>query len=89
MLAEENKKFDYQDENGPFSIYPLYNGNVAFNPETRPNLYYPFYVNPNNNLQDDFLKQIYQLTMVGSKSIQQFQKKMESNNVMEMGKRKS
>lgn len=56
MLAEENKKFDYQDENGPFSIYPLYNGNVAFNPETRPNLYYPFYVNPNNNLQNDFFE---------------------------------
>ena len=56
MLAEENKKFDYQDDNGPFSIYPLYNGNVAFNPETRPNLYYPFYVNPNNNLQNDFFE---------------------------------
>ena len=56
MLAEENKKFDYQDVSGPFSIYPLYNGNVAFNPETRPNLYYPFYVNPNNNLQDDFFE---------------------------------
>lgn len=53
-LSEEEKKFDYKDEYGEFSIYPLYNGNVAFNPETRPNLYYPFYVNPDNNIQDDF-----------------------------------
>ena len=54
QLVEEGKTFDYEDENGGFIIYPLYNGNVAFNPTTRPNLYYPFYLNPKNNIQDDF-----------------------------------
>lgn len=54
QLAEENKQFDYKDELGEFIIYPLYNGNVAFNPQTRPNLFYPFYLNPNNMLDDNF-----------------------------------
>lgn len=54
QLTEEGKKFDYKDELGEFIIYPLYNGNVAFNPETRPNLFYPFYLNPNHMLDDNF-----------------------------------
>ncbi len=45
QLVEEDKKFDYKDDLGEFIIYPLYNGNVAFNPQTRPNLFYPFYLN--------------------------------------------
>ena len=49
QLPEENKEFRYEDQTGPFNIYPLYNGNVAFNPETRPNLFYPFYLNPNKS----------------------------------------
>lgn len=54
QLREESKEFKYKDENGGFNVYPLYNGNVAFNPKTRPNLYYQFYLNPNNNISDDF-----------------------------------
>lgn len=54
QLTEEDKKFDYKDELGEFIIYPLYNGNVAFNPQTRPNLFYPFYLNPNHMLDDNF-----------------------------------
>lgn len=54
QLTEENKKFNYKDELGEFIIYPLYNGNVAFNPQTRPNLFYPFYLNPNKKLDNDF-----------------------------------
>ncbi len=54
QLREENKIFKYMDDNGPFNLYPLYNGNVAFNPKTRPNLYYPFYLNPNNKFDKDF-----------------------------------
>ena len=51
QLEDEEKVFKYKDEDGEFNLYPLYNGNVAFNPETRPNLYYPFYLNPEK--QDD------------------------------------
>lgn len=54
QLIEKNKNFDYEDEKGGFIIYPLYNGNVAFNPTTRPNLYYPFYLNPYNKIEEDF-----------------------------------
>ncbi len=54
QLTEENKEFKYRDENGPFNLYPLYNGNVAFNPKTRPNLYYPFYLNPDSKIGNDF-----------------------------------
>lgn len=54
QLPEEDKTFKFQDETGPFNIYPLYNGNVAFNPKTRPNLYYPFYLNTSNKIANDF-----------------------------------
>lgn len=53
-LPEENKKFKYEDNTGPFNIYPLYHGNVAFNPKTRENLFYPFYLNPANKIAEDF-----------------------------------
>lgn len=53
-LREEDKVFKYKDEIGSFNIYPLYNGNVAFNPKTRPNLFYPFYLNTDNKIEDDF-----------------------------------
>lgn len=54
QLVDENKEFKFKDEKGGFNIYPLYNGNVAFNPTTRPNLHYPFFLNPNNKLDDVF-----------------------------------
>ena len=45
-IKDTEKKFSYEDKNGGFNIHPLYNSNVAFTPANRPNLYYPFYVNP-------------------------------------------
>lgn len=56
LLEEEEKKFTYTDSKGGFNIYPLYNGNVAFNPKTRPNLYYPFYLNPNKKDENGFFE---------------------------------
>ncbi|MBX9850763.1 MAG: site-specific DNA-methyltransferase [Cytophagaceae bacterium] len=56
QLSEKDKEFSYEDELGPFNLYPLYNGNVAFNPKTRPNLYYPFYLNPKNQNNDGFFE---------------------------------
>jgi adenine-specific DNA-methyltransferase len=44
MLDEYNRK----DEGGKFRALGLRNRNQSFNPETRPNLFYPLYVNPNN-----------------------------------------
>lgn len=54
QLIDEGKQFKYTDQKSPFNLYPLYNGNVAFNPRTRPNLYYPFYLNPNSKIEGDF-----------------------------------
>lgn len=56
QLRDEDKKFKYNDLLGGFNLYPLYNGNVAFNSTTRPNLFYPFYINPNNKFADGFFE---------------------------------
>lgn len=48
ILFNDNKEFKYSDELGGFDLYELRNRNIAFNIENRPNLYYPFWVNPNN-----------------------------------------
>ena len=47
VLRNPEKKFKYYDEQGGFDLYELRNRNVDFNIDNRPNLYYPFYVNPN------------------------------------------
>lgn len=54
MIPDVDKKFLYSDENGEFNIHPLYNSNEAFTPKNRPNLYYPFYVNPNKQDKNGF-----------------------------------
>lgn len=42
-MAEEYQR---SDEGGPFRLLGLRNRNQAFNPQTRPNLYFPLYVAP-------------------------------------------
>ncbi len=54
QLEEPDKEFKYRDDVGEFNLYPLYNGNVAFNPTTRPNLFYPFYLNPHSKNHNNF-----------------------------------
>jgi adenine-specific DNA-methyltransferase len=54
MLPDTTKQFKYEDEYGGFNIHPLYNSNVSFTKENRPNLYYPFYLNPNEKREDGF-----------------------------------
>jgi len=44
MIKEYNKK----DQYGKYRLTGLRNRNQAFNPQTRPNLYYPLYINPKN-----------------------------------------
>ena len=46
QIEEKNKKFDYEDEVGGFNLMELRNRNILFNAQNRPNLFYPFYVNP-------------------------------------------
>lgn len=50
-IAKEGRMADeYQrsDEGGPFRLLGLRNRNQAFNPQTRPNLYYPLFVSPSS-----------------------------------------
>ena len=55
-LQIANKKFKFKDKKSGFNIHPLYNSNVAFNNKNRPNLYYPFYVNPNKKDNELFFE---------------------------------
>ena len=48
QIEERDKKFDYEDELGGFNLMELRNRNIIFNAGNRPNLCYPFYVNPNS-----------------------------------------
>jgi adenine-specific DNA-methyltransferase len=54
MLPDENKTFRYSDEISGYNVHPLYNSNVAFNNKNRPNLFYPFYLNSNNLIDNEF-----------------------------------
>ncbi|MBQ9580796.1 MAG: site-specific DNA-methyltransferase, partial [Synergistaceae bacterium] len=47
-VADENHIFTMRDELGSFEIRELRNRNTVFNDKNRPNLCYPFYVNPND-----------------------------------------
>lgn len=46
LLEDTDKKFRFTDEKGGFNVHPLYNSNEAFHRNNRPNLYYPFYLYP-------------------------------------------
>ena len=56
QLPDIEKTFKYKDNSGGYNIHPLYNSNVAFTSENRPNLYYPFYVNSNAVIEKDFFE---------------------------------
>ena len=45
-IKEKDKKFQFTDSKGGFNLMELRNRNVKFNSNNRPNLFYPFYVNP-------------------------------------------
>jgi len=45
-IEDENHVFEMKDDIGPFELRELRNRNIKFNDMNRPNLCYPFYVNP-------------------------------------------
>jgi len=55
-VEDKDKKFQFEDNKGGFEIRELRNRNTAFNDKNRPNLCYPFYLDPNSKLDNDFLK---------------------------------
>ena len=46
LVEEKDKQFQYSDTEGGFNLMELRNRNIKFNDKNRPNLCYPFYVNP-------------------------------------------
>ena len=56
QIEDKDKEFKFIDENGGFNLMELRNRNIRFNKENRPNLYYPFYVNPNNTDENELLE---------------------------------
>ncbi len=54
LIPEITKTFKYQDDLGGFNVHPLYNSNVAFTNENRPNLYYPFYLYLDEPIDENF-----------------------------------
>lgn len=55
-LRQPDKVFPFNDDIGGFEMRELRNRNVAFNKENRPNLYYPFYINENRELDNGLLE---------------------------------
>ncbi len=47
LIEDSENDFKLFDNLGGFELRELRNRNVKFNKENRPNLYYPFYINPN------------------------------------------
>ncbi len=52
-LKNPNKEFPFKDAIGGYELRELRNRNIAFNKENRPNLYYPFYINPDSQLDNN------------------------------------
>jgi adenine-specific DNA-methyltransferase len=55
-LPDPEKNFPYTDNIGGFEARELRNRNVKFNDKNRPNLCYPFYVNPKKTDANGFLE---------------------------------
>lgn len=53
-IEDKNKALPYKDKFGEFDIRELRNRNIRFNIENRPNLFYPFYVNPSKKDENGF-----------------------------------
>lgn len=62
FLNDDEKEFKYQDDKSGFNIHPLYNSNTNFHHKNRPNLYYPFYLNPEKSEGSDFFEISLQAT---------------------------
>ncbi len=55
-VVDEEKEFPFSDGLGDYETRELRNRNTSFNDKNRPNLFYPFYVNPNKEIDNGFLE---------------------------------
>ncbi len=54
ITKEENYKFPFYDSFSGFEARELRNRNIRFNVDNRPNLFYPFYLDPNSLDENGF-----------------------------------
>ncbi len=81
LLEDKEKIFKYSDKIGGFNIHPLYNSNVAFTNENRPNLYYPFYLNKNKPIKG-FGENFFEISLIKEKGfIEIFPPKSVKDNI--------
>ncbi len=100
ILVEVESSLPLVDEEGRFKVRELRNRNTKFNNLNRPNLYYPFYVNPDkpdeNNLHQISLDKIegwvevFPLESRGIKTVWRWQSETVSQHINRnvMGKKK-
>jgi len=86
-LLDKNKKFPYFDNFGGYEMRELRNRNIAFTKENRPNLYYPFYINPDVKLDNE----LYEISLEKKENfIELYPKESQGyNTVWRWGKDKS
>lgn len=53
LIPRVDKRFAYEDDLGGFDLMELRNRNILFNDKNRPNLCYPFFINPENSDLND------------------------------------
>lgn len=66
LLEDKEKTFRFEDDLSGFNVHPLYNSNVAFTNKNRPNLYYPFYIDPGKNVKE-LGEEFFELALTSSK----------------------
>ncbi len=90
-LYDPDKTFPYEDKIGGFEIRELRNRNTAFHIGNRPNLYYPFYLNPKNKDSEGFFEislkkkrgwvEVYPKKSQGIKTVWRWGKEKSLNNL--------
>ena len=99
QIEDPHKKFAYEDALGGFNLMELRNANILFNDKNRPNLCYPFYVNPNNKDENGLLEisleskhgfiEVMPLKSRGIQTVWRWGKKKASENLNTMIKGKA
>ena len=91
LINDAEGKFKMFDELGGFELRELRNRNVRFNVDNRPNLYYPFYIDPNDVDENGLHKisldfqlgwhELYPLESQGVKTVWRWGKEKSAANI--------
>jgi len=93
-IIKKDVVFDYKDELGGFNLRELRNRNPRFGQHNRPNLYYPFYINPLIKDKNSFCSvsltrkkgyhiEVYPLNSLGNKSCWRWGQSKSVDNILD------